>query len=59
MAATRNFVTSSSVAYVAQYNNKFVLFILPIAKNLQRCDRVLCTICKDKEAPYGHSYNDE
>ena len=32
---------------------------LPIAENLQRCDRALCTICKGKEAPYGHSYNDE
>ena len=59
MAATRNFVISSSVAYVAQYDNKFVLPISPIAKNLQRCDRALCTICKGKEAPYGHSYNDE
>ena len=32
---------------------------LPIAENLQRCDRALCTTCKGKEAPYGHSYNDE
>jgi len=32
---------------------------LPIAENLQRCDRALCTICKGKEASYGHSYNDE
>jgi len=36
-----------------------VLPVLPIAENLQRCDRVLCTICKGKEALYGHSYNDE
>jgi len=36
-----------------------VLSALPIAENLQKCDRALCTICKGKEAPYGHSYNDE
>jgi len=36
-----------------------VLFASPIAENLQRYDRVLCTTCKGKEAPYGHSYNDE
>jgi len=30
-----------------------------IAKNLQRCDRALCTTCKGKEVPYGHSYNNE
>jgi len=59
MAATRNFVASSSIVCMAQYNNKFVLPALPIAKNLQRCDRALCTTCKGKEAPYGCSYNDE
>ena len=32
---------------------------LPIAENLQRCNRALCTICKSKEVPYGCSYNDE
>ena len=32
---------------------------LPIAENLQKCNRVLCTTCKGKEAPYGCSYNDE
>ena len=31
----------------------------PIAENLQRCDRVLYTICKSKEVSYGCSYNDE
>ena len=31
----------------------------PIAENLQRCDKVLCTICKGKEVPYGCSYKDE
>jgi len=30
-----------------------------IAENLQRCDRVLYTICKGKEVSYGCSYNDE
>ena len=59
MAATRNFVALSSVVCIAQCNNKFVLPVLPIAENLQRCDRALCTICKGKEAPYGCSYNDE
>jgi len=36
-----------------------VLLASPIAENLQRCDRALCTACKGKEAPYGCSYNDE
>ena len=31
----------------------------PIAENLQRYGRALCTTCKGKEAPYGCSYNDE
>ena len=44
---------------MAQCNNKFVLPVLPIAENLQRCDRALCTTCKGKEVPYGCSYNDE
>jgi len=36
-----------------------VLLASPIAENLQRCDRALCTIYKSKETPYGCSYNDE
>jgi len=36
-----------------------VLPASPIAENLQRCDRALCTTCKGKKAPYGRSYNDE
>ena len=59
MAATRDFVALSSIVCMAWYNNKFVLSALPIAENLQRCDRALCTTCKGKEVPYGYSYNDE
>jgi len=59
MAATSDFVALSSVVCMAQYNNKFVLPASPIAENLQRCDRTLRNTCKGKEAPYGHSYNDE
>ena len=59
IAATRNFVALSSIVCIAQCDNKFVLPTSLIAENLQRCDRALCTICKGKEAPYGHSYNDE
>ena len=59
MAATRDFVALSSVVCMARCDNKFVLPASPIAENLQRCDRALCTTCKGKEAPYGHSYNDE
>jgi len=59
MATTRNFVVLSNVVCIAQCNNKFVLPTSPIAKNLQRCDRALCTTCKGKKAPYGHSYNNE
>jgi len=44
---------------MAQCDNKFVLPASPIAENLQRCDRALCTTCKDKEALYSCSYNDE
>ena len=44
---------------MAQCDNKFVLPALPIAKNLQRYDRALCTTCKGKEVPYGRSYNDK
>jgi len=59
IAATRNFVASSSVVCMAQCGNKFVLPALPIAENLQRCDRALYTTCKGKEVLYGCSYNDE
>jgi len=59
MAATRDFVALSSVVCMAQCDNKFVLPALPISENLQRCDKALCTTCKGKKAPYGHSYNDE
>jgi len=59
MAATRNFVASSSIVCMAQCDNKFVLPASPIAENLQRYGRALCTTCKGKEAPYGCSYNDE
>jgi len=59
MAATRDFVASSSVVCMAQCDNKFVLPASPIAKNLQRYDKALCTTCKGKEALYGHFYNDE
>jgi len=59
MAATRNFVALSSIVCMARYDNKFVLSALPIAENLQRCDRALCTIYKGKEVPYGCSYNDK
>jgi len=59
MAATRDFVALSSVVCMAQCDNKFVLPALPIAENLQRCDKALCTTCKSKEVPYSCSYNDE
>jgi len=59
IAATRNFVALSNVVYIARYDNKFVLLASPIAENLQKCNRALCTICKGKEVPYGYSYNDE
>jgi len=59
MATTRNFVALSSITCMARCDNKFVLPALPIAENLCRCDRVLCTTCKGKEAPYGRSYNDK
>jgi len=36
-----------------------VLPALPIAENLQRCDRTLCTTYKGKEVPYDCSYNDK
>ena len=50
---------SYDIVCMAQCDNKFVLPALPIAENLQRCDRALCTTYKDKKAPYSHSYNDE
>jgi len=59
MAATRNFVALNSIVYMARCDNKFVLLASPIAENLCRCDRILCTTCKGKEIPYGCSYNNE
>ena len=59
MATTKNFIALSSIVCIAQYDNKFVLSASPIAENLQRCNKTLCTICKGKEAPYGYSYNNE
>jgi len=48
-----------SIVCMAWCDNKFVLPALPIAENLQRCNRALYTICKGKEVPYSCSYNDE
>jgi len=59
MATTRHFVASSSVSCMAQCERKFVLPASPIIENLCRCNKALCTTCKGKEAPHGHSYNDE
>jgi len=59
MAATRDFVALSSIVCMARCDNKFVLPASPIAENLQKCDRALCTTYKGKEAPYGRFYNDE
>ena len=59
MAATRDFVALSSIVCIAQCDNKFVLPALPIAENLQRCDRALYTVYKGKEALYSCSYNDK
>jgi len=59
IAVTRNFVILSSIVYIAQYNNKFVLPVLPIAENLYRCNRALCITYKGKETSYGHSYNNK
>jgi len=59
IATTKISVASSSVVYMTQCNNKFVLPTSPTAENLQRCDRALCTAYKGKEAPYGCSYNNE
>jgi len=59
MAATRHFVTLSSISCMARCERKFVLPASPIIENLCRCDKALCTTCKGKGAPYGHSYNDE
>jgi len=44
---------------MARCDNKFVLPASPIAENLQRCNKALCTTCKGKEAPYDCSYNNE
>jgi len=59
MAITRNFVASSSIVYMARYDNKFILPTSPIAENLQRYDRALCITYKNKEVPYSCSYNNE
>jgi len=59
MTATRNFIASSSIVCMAQCNNKFVFPALPIAENLQRCNRALCTTYKGKKVPYDRSYNDK
>ena len=59
MAATRNFVASSSIVCIAWCDNKFVLPASPIAENLQRYDRALYITCKGKEVPHSCSYNDE
>jgi len=59
MAATRDFVVLSNVICMAWCDNKFVLPALPIAENLQRCDKAPCTIYKGKEVLYGCSYDNE
>ena len=59
MAATRCFVATGSISFMAQCERKFILPALPIIENLCRCDKALCTTCKGKEVPYGCSYNDE
>ena len=46
-------------AYIASNQNKFVLPNLPIAVNLSKCEKSLCSLYKGKKAPHGSFYEDE
>jgi len=44
---------------MASSQNEFVLPNSPIAMNLSKCEKALCSLCKSKKASYGSFYKDE
>jgi len=44
---------------MASSQNGFVLPDSPIAVNLSKCEKILCSLCKDKKAPHGSFYEDK
>ena len=51
-----DFIGSSKVNYacMASSQNRFVLSDLPIAVNLSKCEKTLCSLCKGKKAPHSN-----
>jgi len=61
MAAIEDFVALKIINYacMASSQNRFILPNLPIAVNLSKCEKTLCSLCKSKKVPHGSFYKDE
>ena len=61
MAAIEDFVALKEINYIcmASSQNRFVLPDSPIAVNLSKCEKTLCSLYKGKKAFYGSFYEDE
>ena len=44
---------------MASSQNGFFLSDSPIAVNLSKCKKILCSLCKDKKAPHDSFYKDK
>jgi len=60
-AIIKDFVASRRIdyVYITSSLNKFILLNLPIAMNLFKCKKLLCSLSKDKNVPYSRFYKDE
>ena len=56
-----DFVVLKKINYIcmASSQNRFILPNLPIAVNLSKCKKALCSLCKSKKVPHGSFYKDE
>jgi len=61
MAAIEDFVALKEINYIcmASSQNIFVLPDSPIAVNLSKCKKTLCSLYKGKKAFYGSFYEDK
>jgi len=61
MAEMENFVALKEINYtcMASSQNIFVLPDSPIAVNLSKCEKALCSLCKGKKVPHSSFYEDK
>ena len=61
IAAMKDFVAMKKINYacMALNQNRFILPNLPIAVNLSKYKKALCSLCKGKKVHHGSFYKDE